>query len=177
MWVTACASSAARPEDSSVQPEPILGVVTQEQVLAHVPEWVSELVQAQPEEAAARRLAARSAGVEVEVFFGSWCSDSRRELTRLWRALEMTGGEAGFPIRYIGVDRSKLEPEMLVEGREILYVPTLIVSRAGSEIGRIVESAPGGVESDLADLVEGSATGWLSGRDDLGASEPVSDRR
>ena len=85
----------------------------------------------------------------------------------------MAGGGAGFPIRYIGVGREKREPRELLEGREILYVPTLIVSRDGVEIGRIVESSPNGVETDLVALITGEAQGWLSGRNDL---EPPSVR-
>lgn len=165
-----CASVPPADDSETVapsEPEPIMGETTPDQILSDLPDWAEELVLAEPDGSASNRLAAPAPGVEVEAFFGSWCSDSRRELTRLWRALDLAGGATGFPIRYIGVDRSKAEPAELVSGREILYVPTLIVSRGGRELGRIVESSPGGIESDLADLVGGRATGWLSKRDDL----------
>ncbi len=178
-WLAGCASGGPSnvPAAASLEPDPILGVTDREEILEYVPDWVGELVRAEPDIVAAQRLANPAPEVEVNVFFGSWCSDSRRELARLWRALETTGGEAGFRIRYIGVDRAKQEPADLVAGKEILYVPTLIVSRAGTETGRIVESAPGGVEADLADLVAGDVTGWLSGRDDLGSPEAAADLR
>jgi thiol-disulfide isomerase/thioredoxin len=132
-----------------------------------MPEWTEDLALATPDETRSRSLAEPRADTEVVVFFGTWCSDSRRELTRLWRAVEMAGGDTGFPIRYVGVDRTKTEPGDLVDGKEILYVPTLIVLKGGIEFGRIVETAPAGVESDLVALLTGEASGWLSGREDL----------
>ncbi len=147
----------------------VLGSVTQAEILAKNPAWVDDLVRAQPDEAQARRLADPAPDMEVVVFFGSWCSDSRRELTRLWRAVEMAGGDFGFPIRYVGVDRAMTAPGDLLEGVELLYVPTLVVSKNGLESGRIIESAPSGIERDLVALLAGETSGWLSGRDDLGA--------
>ncbi len=55
-------------------------------------------------------------------------------------------------------------------GRNILYVPTLIVEREGREVGRIIEESPGGIEADLLALLEGEAEGWISARDDLPAA-------
>ena len=111
--MTACISSGAgagpQDEATAVEPEPVLGETTPEELLSTLPGWVDELVRSQPDQEAAERLIRMAPGVEVEVFFGSWCSDSRRELTRLWRALELVGGESGFPVSYIGVDRSKTD--------------------------------------------------------------------
>ncbi len=169
--LTSCASSdlGATPDThlESLERPPIVGVTTQAEILKEMPRWIDDLVRAQPDEAQAQRLAEPVAGAEVVVFFGSWCSDSQRELTRLWRAVEMAGGSFGFPVRYIGVDRTKTEPAGLLDGAEILYVPTLVVMKNGVESGRVIESAPGGIERDLAALLSGEASGWLSGRDDL----------
>ncbi|MCP4200314.1 MAG: thioredoxin family protein [bacterium] len=166
----ACASGGKTSRSESPEPEPIVGPTTQAEILAEMPEWVGDLVRAEPDEVWSRRLAEPVDDAEVVVFFGTWCSDSRRELTRLWRAVEMAGGDLGFPIRYVGVDRTKSEPEDLLEGKEILYVPTLIVVKSGIESGRIVESAPEAIEKDLVALLTGEADGWLSGRDDLDGS-------
>lgn len=166
-----CASGGSVAELASEiegpESQPIVGPTTQAEILAEMPEWVDDLVRAHPDEVQAWRLAEPAAGTEVVVFFGTWCSDSRRELTRLWRAVEMAGGNFGFPIRYVGVDRTKTEPTDLLDGMGILYVPTLIVLRDGVESGRIVETAPGGIERDLVALVAGESVGWLSGRNDL----------
>ncbi len=172
LLLSACVSgvqvAAPDTEIAGLEEAPILGSATQAEILAKNPAWVDDLVRAEPDRAQAQRLADPAAEMEVVVFFGSWCSDSRRELTRLWRAVEMAGGDFGFPIRYVGVDRTKTEPGDLLEGVELLYVPTLIVFKNGRELGRIIESAPSGIEKDLAALLAGETSGWLSGRDDLG---------
>lgn len=149
----------------------MLGSATPSEILEANPDWANALVEAEPDENASQRLAESWPGREVLVFFGSWCSDSRRELTRLWRAVEIAGGDFGVPIRYLGVDRSKTEPAEFVEGFDLLYVPTLIVLDGGVESGRIVESAPSGVEVDLVALLSGEASGWLSDRSDLETGE------
>jgi hypothetical protein len=49
-----------------------------------------------------------------------------------------------------------------VSGNGIHFVPTLIVSRNGHELGRIVEQPPQGVEKDLLALLTGQAHGVVS---------------
>lgn len=169
----ACASVAPDPEPGRPA---LLGPTTQDEILAHSPRWVDEMVRSEGDPGEAERLTRPAAGREVVVYLGSWCSDSRRELARLWSAVERTGGDFGFPVRYVGVDRTKTEPVTLLEGVDLRYVPTLIVLENGTEVGRIVETPPHAIESDLADLIEGAASGWLSGRDDLNPDR-VPDRR
>ncbi len=160
------------PEAAEVEDEPVLlGEVTREEIEEAVPSWVAETASAEIHEAEADALAAVEPGAEVTVFLGTWCSDSRREVPRLWRALDHAGDQAGgevpFEVEYVGVDRDKEEPADLLAGQDLAYVPTLVVRRDGREVGRIVESAPGGVEGDLLSLLDGWAWGVLTGRDDL----------
>jgi thiol-disulfide isomerase/thioredoxin len=145
----------------------LVGTVTREQVEAAVPEWVQAQVEAQPGGEAARALTGVAPGAEVTVFLGTWCGDSRRELSRLWRALDEAGGTVPFQIRYIGVDREKKQPADLVAENDIRYVPTLIVRREGREVGRIIETSPNGVEQDLLALLTGKAQGAVSGRPEM----------
>ncbi len=156
-----CATGGAKP---AAKPEkPVLtGEVGREQVEATVPDWVEAELAAEIDAEAARTLAAVAPGAEVTVFFGTWCSDSRRELARLWRAFDEIGGEVPFEIRWIGVDRDKKEPADRVAGADLRYVPTFIVVRDGREVGRIVETSPHGIENDLLALLTGKASGVLS---------------
>jgi hypothetical protein len=156
---------------------PVLtGEVTREQIEESVPEWVAEEVSAQPDPAAARALAAAPPGGEVTVYLGTWCSDSKRELPRLWRAIDLMQGETGgavpFALRYVAVARDKKEPASLTAGADLRYVPTFVVERDGREVGRIVEESPHGIERDLLALLDGSARGVVSARDDLQPPPP-----
>lgn len=163
---SACASGQRMASSEKLDNDPLLGVVSIDQILDHEPSWADALLAATPDLGAAERLAIGGPGTEIEIFLGTWCKDSRRELTRLWHALDAVGID-GSEIRYIGVDRDKVEPEELVAGRDIRFVPTVIVSKDGDEVGRIVESAPNGIEHDLAGLLDGSQSGTITGRDDL----------
>ncbi len=154
----------------------LVGPVTREQVEAAVPEWVQAQVEAQPGAEAARALTGVASGAEVTVFLGTWCGDSRRELSRLWRALDEAGGTVPFQVRYIGVNREKKQPADLVAENDIHYVPTLIVRRDGRELGRIVETSPNGVEQDLLALLTGKVQGAVSARPEMIQPEGAPDR-
>jgi thiol-disulfide isomerase/thioredoxin len=152
------APAAAAPADPSV----LVGPVTREQVEAAVPEWVKVETESQPAREAVQALASVPPGAEVTVFLGTWCGDSRRELSRLWRALDEAGGTVPFDLHYVAVDPQKTEPADRLAASDVHYLPTLIVTRGGREVGRIIEESPHGVEADLLALLTGKAQGVVS---------------
>lgn len=159
-------SGAATAADEESAPV-LVGVTTREAIEEAEPAWVARSVEAEIDEEAAVALAAVEPGAEVTVFLGTWCGDSRRELPRFWRALDQTGGLVPFEIEYVAVDREKEEPVDRTGPADLRYVPTFVVRRGGEEVGRVVESSPNGIETDLLALLEGEASGVLTLRDDL----------
>lgn len=101
-------------------------------------------------------------GAHITVYLGTWCSDSKYELMRFWRALDTLKTTPPFTISYIGVDREKKAPQ-ISDTLDLHYVPTFVVSRKGEEIGRVVESAPRGIEIELKSLLSGQKQGVISG--------------
>jgi thiol-disulfide isomerase/thioredoxin len=166
------AAPAAAAQPAKPAKPVLLGPITREQVEAAVPDWVQAEVESAPDAAAVKALATVPPGAEVTIYLGSWCGDSRREVSRLWRALDEAGGSIPCTISYIGVDHEKKEPAALVAGSDLHYVPTFIVKRDGREVGRIVESSPHGVEQDLLALLSGSAHGLVTARTDLSEKQP-----
>lgn len=163
------AGEPGSPAEAEAEEEPVLtGRVTREELEEAMPSWMGAMVEAAIDEEAAVALASVPPGAEVTVVLGTWCSDSGREVPRFWRALDQVGGLVPFEIEYLAVDREKEEPAELLDGLDLEYVPTFVVRRDGREVGRIVESAPGGIEVDLLALLTGEASGVLTGRDDLG---------
>ena len=152
---------------------PLVGTVTRAELEAHRPDWVAALVEAEPDAEAAQALLAVEPGASVTVFLGTWCSDSRRELPRLWRALDDAGvfdeGDLPFDLEYVAVGRDKTEPAGRAAAAALEYVPTFVVSRGGEEVGRVVEISPNGIERDLLALLTGEASGTVSAREDLSA--------
>lgn len=164
--VAAHATSAADPHHGPNGE--IVGLTTRDEIERELPAWRDAIAGATYDADAAEHLAAVVPGAEVDVFLGSWCGDSRREVSRLFRALEHVAsiGPLPFTIRFIGVDRAKTAPGF-TEGAGLRYVPTIVVRREGVEVGRIVESAPDGVDRSLLALLDDSRTGVISGRSDL----------
>jgi thiol-disulfide isomerase/thioredoxin len=166
---------SALPVSPAEEAPVLVGLVTRDQIEAAEPSWSEVLVESSPDAEASRALASVEPGAEVTVFFGTWCGDSRREVPRFWRALDETGSAVPFRILYVGVDREKKQPAELIVGSDVHYVPTFIVSRGGHEVGRIVESAPQGVERDLLALLKGEEKGLVTNREDLktpGSAKP-----
>lgn len=165
---------AAEPASDS-EPE-LIGELTREEIELILPDWVDAERAAEPDVAAAARLPDAMPGAAVTVFLGTWCSDSRRELARLWRALDDAGAELT-GLFYIGVDRGKEQPGEWLEGIGLEYVPTIVVRREGQEVGRIVEESPGGIERDLLALLLGESTGLLTANPELLARSAQQEQR
>ena len=97
-------------------------------------------------------------GLDIEIIFGTWCGDSRREVPRMVELLDTLG----FPaerLRLIAVDNTdeqlKRSPGGEEAGLEIYRVPTIRVLRNGEELGRIVEHPALSLERDLLAIVGG----------------------
>ncbi len=169
----ACSAATTRGRGGEPEEDPLpelLGPLTREQVLAALPDWADAMAEAATdiEEDAVQWLRDVPPGAAVTVYFGTWCSDSRREVSRLWAVLESLGVDETahglpFDVRYIGVDREKKQPPGLVSTLDLRYVPTIVVRRGSLETGRIVEVPLISLEVDLAALLSGEMSGILTG--------------
>ncbi len=88
------------------------------------------------------------------IVMGTWCPDSRREVPRFYKILDVLGVTED-QITLINVDRSKHTPNGDEIGLDIHHVPTFIIYRDGGEIGRIVESPWRTLENDLGLILNG----------------------
>jgi hypothetical protein len=88
----------------------------------------------------------------ITVVFGTWCSDSQREVPRLCKILDYLH----FPennLTMICVDRLKEAEGTEVPDLNIELVPTIIFSDEGEEMGRIIESPEESLEADMVRIV------------------------
>jgi len=136
--------------------EVLLGRVGPEAILSISPEWRRNLETYEPAEADIRVIASTPVKARLDVYFGSWCSDSRREVPRFLRILDRAS-PARLKVRYYGLDRTKKEPARLVRRGAIERVPTFILRADGREVGRIVETPQTTLENDLALLFQKAA--------------------
>ncbi len=91
---------------------------------------------------------------DIQIFMGTWCSDSRREVPQFLKILDLSEFEQ-IKLKIINVDRKKKSPTHEEKNKHIEFVPTFILNRDGIEIGRIVEFPIITLESDLLNILLG----------------------
>lgn len=116
--------------------------------------------QYEPNADATTALRGRIEDVSIEVYFGTWCGDSKRQVPRLLRLLDAAGFRED-RLRLVGLsDRAgefKQAPGRPEKARYVHRTPTIVVLRKGTEVGRIVESPAATLEADLAAILDGRA--------------------
>lgn len=91
-------------------------------------------------------------GLVVKIVMGTWCPDSRREVPRFMRILDLWK----FPhdkVIFIGVDNVKLSPVGEYSSLNIQRVPTFIVYKNNIEAGRIIENPVTSLEQDMVNIL------------------------
>ncbi len=116
------------------------------------PWYVSGYRDYQPDSSVIAILHSTAPELQVMVFCGTWCPDTKHELPRFYKV----ASEAGIPDSHItlyGLDRSKHSADGMTDRFDITNVPTFIFTLHGKEIGRIVERADESIEKDLAKML------------------------
>ena len=78
--------------------------------------------------------------MSITIVFGSWCSDSHREVPRFLQIMNLLNVSED-QITIIAVNRMKEFNKIDLREMDIKLVPTFIIYRDGKELGRIVERA------------------------------------
>lgn len=92
-------------------------------------------------------------GYQLTIFLGTWCSDSKEMIPKLYKVLT----EVHYPLSQClmyGVDRDKTAPGDVQKLYNLTNVPTIIVYKKNHEVGRIVETVKKSIEKDLQAIIE-----------------------
>ncbi len=152
-------AAAATTAISAVQATPLpteIGRTTAERLLANIPEYAQRKAEYSPDASEVEFMAsAIQPDDHIEVYLGTWCSDSQREVPRLLKIVDVLKEKHAktLPVTFVAIDRSKSKPADLIAGKSIEKVSTFIYYRNGQEIGRIVEKPQGLLEDDLLAIV------------------------
>jgi thiol-disulfide isomerase/thioredoxin len=90
--------------------------------------------------------------LKIKIILGTWCPDSRREVPRFMRILDIWK----FPVAmltFIGVDNAKLSPVGEFDKLDIQRVPTFIIYKNNIEAGRIIENPTTSLEQDMVNIL------------------------
>jgi tetratricopeptide (TPR) repeat protein len=103
----------------------------------------------------------KTKGITFQIFLGTWCGDSKREVPRFFKILDALKIEES-ALEIISLSNKKecykQSPTQEEKGKLIFRVPTFIVYKNGVEIGRIVESPVTSLEIDLVQILLGLPT-------------------
>jgi thiol-disulfide isomerase/thioredoxin len=91
-------------------------------------------------------------GLTIKVVMGTWCPDSRREVPRFMKVLDIWQFPAS-QVTLIGVDNAKLSPVGEYNKLDIVRVPTFIIYKNNIEMGRIIENPVTSLEQDIVNIL------------------------
>ncbi len=134
-----------------------VGTMTAARLLERIPDYVQRKSEYTPDITVLEMMKSYiHAGDRIEVYMGTWCSDSQREVPKFLRILDDLHAHYGveLPVTFHALDRSKQKPADLVEGKHVEKVATFIYYRGDQELGRIVERTQSPLfEDDLLTIV------------------------
>lgn len=91
--------------------------------------------------------------IHVTIVLGTWCGDSKLQVPHFYKVMDaLKVSEKDISI--IAVDRSKHAENGLLDGLNILRVPTFIITDKKKELGRIVEFPEETLEKDLLSILK-----------------------
>ena len=91
--------------------------------------------------------------VNIKIFFGTWCEDSRREIPILFEILKFCGYDMS-KIELVGLSKEKTSPSNIEKKFEINRIPTIIFIKNNSELNRIVEYPIESMENDILKILK-----------------------
>lgn len=167
-WLYSCTASKkqpARPDGIHVikdsRGNPMLLGKHPVSSLLHEPysKWFNENKNAyQPADSFIQLLKPALKGKQIEIFLGTWCGDSRREVPRMMKVLSACGFD-NKQLNLVFVSNHdtayKQSPQHEERGKLVHRVPTFIVYENNREVGRIVESPLKSLEEDLTRICLG----------------------
>lgn len=99
--------------------------------------------------------------IEIKVFLGTWCGDSKRQVSRFAKLIDHSKIDFS-NTEFICLDnregKTKQGPNREESGMNIHRVPTFIFYKNDEEIARIVEEPVNSLEKDIAQIYAGLPT-------------------
>ena len=130
----------------------LLGPLSKEEILENFPDWKEKVASYVPNMEAIAELQSIQYPIEIEIFLGTWCTDTKRNVSAYFQIMDMVDNPL-FTTTYIGVPRDKDARKPYIEGKNIVKVPTFIVLVNDKEKGRIIENPVKSVEEDILDII------------------------
>lgn len=131
----------------------LVGNLTRERILEKCPGWEVDITSYSPNQEVIEKLQSVDQEVTIEVYLGTWCPDSVRNVSAYFKIMDMVGNSQ-LTTKYIGLPRDKDARKPYIKGKNIVRIPTFIVFINNREKGRIIENPTQSVEEDLFEIIK-----------------------
>jgi hypothetical protein len=132
--------------------EMLYGPVSRAELFDEYPSWLKIFEDYEPDLKTINALSKRKS-IDVDIFFGTWCIDSKMEVPRFFKILDMSDFTGPDQVTLWAVDREKRLDNGLAQKNDIHFVATFIFRKDGNEIGRIIEQPDDLLEKDILAIV------------------------
>lgn len=105
-----------------------------------------------PDSEALKKLNAIEDSVQLKVFFGNWCKESKKYIPGLIKTLQELNTR-NIQAEFIAVDAQKKFPKAFLKKFDIKYIPTVVVLKGTVEAGRIEEIPQYLIETELVHIL------------------------
>jgi len=129
------------------------GELTQDEILGDFPDWKTVTESYTPNLEFISGLQAVGEEIQIEVFLGTWCPDSKQNVSAFFKIMDLVQNPL-IRTTYIGLPQKKEDRAKYIQGKDIQRIPTFIVTIRGQEAGRIIETPQTSVEEDLWRIIQ-----------------------
>ncbi len=144
LWIFmfSCASGPdfvikTEPDDSKM----LVGQISREILFNEFPEWRLGLEYYRPDQKIIDSLKQINKSISVEIYLGTWCGDSRREVPHFFKITDDLKSSLFNDIQIWAVERNKTLPgSNLAKEKEIQYVATFIFYDGTREWGGLLNN-------------------------------------
>ena len=91
-------------------------------------------------------------GMDFIVFFGLWCHDSQREVSRLIKLLENSGHDLKH-LKLVAIDTQKTMPTEYASRFDVKFTPTIFVLKDGQTLAKVIEKPKQSLAKDIASQI------------------------
>jgi len=131
-----------------------LGVISENELLSDYADFKKNYQAFSISEQELEVIAQWPSNLKVDVFFGTWCHDSEREVPKLLKLLK---ANKHITPTLIALDFQKQDPEQSAKKHQVKYTPTIIIykdSGKKEELGRIIERPKKSLVADINQLLQ-----------------------
>jgi thioredoxin 1 len=142
--VSACANSHV--EKSTM----VIGEVSQQRLITNHKDFRESYQKFKLSALEVSEIKSWPSNLHIDVYFGTWCHDSVREVPRF---LKILAENSTLSHRIIALDFQKSEPGGSAKNHDIKYTPTFVVYQNNKEIGRIIERPAVSLTADISAML------------------------